>query len=164
MAGGAFDAALAQLVVNFMRDPHAGVAELHRVVRPGGIAGACTWDYRGGMEMLRVFWDAARTLDPDAPDEGRTMRFQTAEELEELWRRVGFEEVATAPLVVATTYPDFDDFWQPLTRGVGPAGTYCASLERSRQDSLRRRLFVNLGSPEEPFTLSAKAWAVRGVR
>jgi SAM-dependent methyltransferase len=161
---GAFDAALAQLVVNFMSDPHAGVAELRRVVRPGGIVGACTWDYRDGMEMLRVFWDAAEALDPGAPDEGRTMRFQTADELEELWRRVGFEEVVTGPLVVEATYADFDDFWQPLTLGVGPAGSYCSSLGPERQESLRRELLVNLGSPAAAFTLSARAWAVRGVR
>jgi SAM-dependent methyltransferase len=161
---GSFDAALAQLVVNFMRDPHAGVAEMRRVVRPGGIVGACTWDYGDGMRMLRVFWDTARALDPDAPDEARTMRFRSSEELEELWRAVGFDDVETGPLVVETTYTDFDDFWQPLTLGVGPAGAYCESLEPKQQKALRDELFVNLGSPVGSFTLSARAWAVRGVR
>jgi len=160
---GAFDAALAQLVVNFMRDPHAGVAEMRRVVRPGGIVGACTWDYGGGMQMLRVFWDTARALDPDAPDEGRTMRLRSVEELEELWRAVGFDDVETGPLVVETTYVDFDDFWQPLTLGVGPAGSYCKAREPKQQEALRDELFVSLGSPVASFTLSARAWAVRGV-
>jgi SAM-dependent methyltransferase len=161
---GAFDAALAQLVVNFMSDPDAGVAEMRRVVRPGGIVGACTWDYGDGMQMLRVFWDATRALDPDAPDEGRAMRFRSSEELEELWRRVGFDDVETGPLVVEATYADFDDFWQPLTLGVGPAGSYCTSLEPKRRKALRDELFVSLGSPVGPFPLSARAWAVRGVR
>jgi SAM-dependent methyltransferase len=160
----AFDAALAQLVVNFMRDPHAGVVEMRRVVRPGGIVAACTWDYGDRMEMLRIFWDAARALDPDAPDEGRTMRFRSPEELEELWRRVGFDDIEMAPLVVETTYADFDDFWQPLTLGVGPAGSYCSSLEPKRRKALRDELFVRLGSPAAPFTLSARAWAVGGIR
>ena len=161
---GEFDAALAQLVVNFMRDPHAGVAEMSRVVRRGGTVGACTWDYGDGMRMLRVFWDTARALDPDAPDEADTMRYRTAEELDELWRAVGFDDVETAPLVVETTYADFDDLWEPLTLGVGPAGSYCTSLEPERQAALRDALFANLGSPAGPFTLSARAWAVRGVR
>ncbi|MGZ4390931.1 MAG: class I SAM-dependent methyltransferase, partial [Gaiellaceae bacterium] len=52
---GSFDAALAQLVVNFMSDVDAGVAEMRRVVRPGGTVAACTWDYSGGMTMLRTF-------------------------------------------------------------------------------------------------------------
>jgi SAM-dependent methyltransferase len=160
----AFDAALAQLVVNFMRDPHAGVAEMRRVVRSGGIVGACTWDYGDGMQMLRLFWNTARALDPDAPDEGRTMRFRSSEELEELWRAVGFSHVETGPLVVETTYADFDDFWQPLTLGVGPVGSYCKSVEPKQRKALRDELFVSLGSPVGPFTLSARAWAVRGVR
>jgi len=161
---GAFDAALAQLVVNFMRDPHAGVGEMRRVVRPGGIVGACTWDYGDGMELLRVFWDAARALDPGAPDEGRKMRFRSAEELDELWRAVGLNDVTTGPLVVEATYADFEDFWQPLTLGVGPAGSYCASLEPDAREALRDELFVRLGSPAGSFTLGARAWAVRGVR
>ena len=159
-----FDAALAQLVVNFMRDAHAGVAEMRRVVRPGAIVGACTWDYGNGMQMLRVFWDAAKALKPDAPDEGRTMRFRSTEELEELWREVGFEEVETGTLEVETTYADFDDLWQPLTLGVGPAGAYFSALEPKLQEKLRDELFDRLGSPTGPFTLSARACAVRGVR
>jgi SAM-dependent methyltransferase len=161
---GAFDAALAQLSVNFMPDPYDGVAEMRRVVRSGGIVGACTWDYGDGMQMLRVFWDAALALDPDAPDEGRTMRFRSSEELEELWRRIGFDDVETGPLVVETTYADFDDFWQPLTLGVGPAGSYWTLLGPKRREALRGELYAGLGSPVGPFTLSARAWAVRGVR
>jgi SAM-dependent methyltransferase len=158
-----FDAALSQLVLNFLADAHAGAAEMRRVVRPGGMVCACTWDYGGAMEMLRTIWDAARALDPDAPDEGRTMRYRSADELAELWRQSGFDDVETGPLVVETTYAGFDDFWQPLTLGVGPAGAYCASLEPARQEALRDELFRRLGSPAEAFTLSARAWAVRGV-
>lgn len=161
---GAFDAVLAQLVINFMRDPDAGAAEMCRVARRGGPVAACTWDYGEAMQMLRVFWDAARALDPDAPDEGRTMRLRSAEELEKLWRHVGLDDVETGPLVVETTYADFDDCWLPLTLGVGPAGSYCSSLEPKRRDALRDELFVRLGSPAGPFALSARAWAVRGVR
>jgi SAM-dependent methyltransferase len=159
---GAFDGALAQLVVNFMRDARAGVAEMCRVVRPGGVVAACTWDYGDGMQMLRAFWDAARALDPDAPDEGEMMGFQSADSLEELWRLAGLEEVETGPLVVETAYPGFDELWEPLTLGVGPAGSYCASLEPNPRAALRGELFAGLGSPDGPFTLSARAWAVRG--
>jgi len=161
---GAFDAALAQLVVNFMRDAHAGVAEMRRVVRRRGLVVACTWDYGAGMQMLRAFWDAARALDPAAPDEGRTMRFTSSEELEELWRAIRLDDVETGPLVVETTYADFDDLWEPLILGVGPAGAYCKSLKPKRRRALRDELFVRLGSPDGPFALSARAWAVRGLR
>ncbi len=52
---------------------------------------------------------------------------------------------------------------QPLTLGVGPAGSYCKSREPKQQEALRDELFVSLGSPVASFTLSARAWAVRGV-
>ena len=161
---GAFDAALAQLVVNFMRDPHAGVAEMRRVVRPGGIVAACTWDYGEGMRMLRVFWDAAQALDSNAPDESRTMSFRTAEELEGLWRATALDDVETAPLVVETTYADFGDFWDAVALGVGPAGSYYTSLEPEQRSALRDEVFARLGSPGGRFALSARAWAVRGLR
>ncbi len=157
-----FDAALSQLVINFLRDAPAGAAEMRRVVRPGGIAAACTWDYGEGMQMLRAFWDVAKALEPDAPDES-TMRYRTSEELAELWRGAGFADVQTGSLVVETTYTGFDDFWEPITFGVGPAGAYYKQLGPERQAVLRDQLFDRLGSPAGPFTLSARAGAARGV-
>ena len=59
-----FDAALAQLVVQFMSDPAAGVGEMARVTRPGGAVVACVWDHGGGQGPLSPLWDAARALDP----------------------------------------------------------------------------------------------------
>jgi ubiquinone/menaquinone biosynthesis C-methylase UbiE len=157
-----FDAALAQLVVNFMRDARAGVSEMRRVVRPGGVVCACTWDYGEGMQMLRAFWAAARTLDKDAPDEGRTMRYLSTDELEKLWGEVGMDQIDTDRMTVETGYSGFEDLWEPFTFGIGPAGSYCAALEPARRDALRDRLFEELGSPAGPFTLRATACAVRG--
>ena len=158
-----FDAALSQLVVNFMRDADAGVSEMRRVVRPGGVVAACTWSYGEDMEMLRGFWDAARRLDAGAPDEGSTMRYRSAEELEDLWRRVGVSDVESNHLRVATRYTGFDDLWEPFTYGVGPAGAYLAKLEPEQREQLRRELFKRIGEPTGPFTLSATACAVRGL-
>jgi ubiquinone/menaquinone biosynthesis C-methylase UbiE len=157
------DAALAQLVVNFLANAQAGVSEMRRVVRPGGVVAACTWDYGGRMQMLRSFWHAAKSLDPNAPDEA-TMRYTNAEELDGLWREAGLNGVETGELVVEMSYPDFEDRWEPFTLGVGPAGSYTASLEPGRREALRAELFARLGSPSGPFTLSALAWAVRGTR
>lgn len=160
---GAFDAALSQLVVNFMRDANAGVREMRRVVRPGGVVASCTWDYAGGMRMLRTFWDAALELDPAAPDEGRLMRFQDPDDLRGLWEAVGLRAVETDALVVEAGYAGFDDFWEPFTLGGGPGGAYCTSLDPEGQEALREACFRHLGKPAGPFTLSARAWAVRGV-
>jgi SAM-dependent methyltransferase len=159
-----FDAALAQLVVNFMRDARAGVTEMRRVTRRGGVVAACTWDYAAEMQMLRAFWDAACTIDPEAPDEGRTMRFISRGELDELWRSAGLVDITTGELIVDATYSGFDELWESVILGVGPAGNYFKSLEPDRQVALREELQVRLGSPQGSFALRAKAWAVRGIR
>jgi SAM-dependent methyltransferase len=158
-----FDAALCQLVVNFMADATAGVGEMRRVTRRGGTVAACTWDYRDGMTMLRVFWDAAVTVDPSAPHEGRVMPYCTEDDLARLWNEVGLGEVETEALVVSRRYADFDDFWEPFTLGVGPGGSYCVSLEEPQRDALRNECLRQLGSPGGAIEMSARAWLVRGI-
>lgn len=91
-ADGAFDAALSQLVVNFMRDGEAGIREMARVTRPGRIVASCVWDYGGEMTLLRAFWDAAREVDPEraaAADEGVVMRWCGDGDLGRLWQLAG---------------------------------------------------------------------------
>jgi SAM-dependent methyltransferase len=158
---GSFEVVLSQLVVNFMSDAEAGVAEMRRVARR--TVTSCVWDYAGEMTMLRVFWDAARELDPDAPDEGETMRYCTPDELRALWTAAGLQDVDTQALVVSAAYADFEDYWSPFPTGLAPSGAYCASLEPRQQAALRDACFRGLGSPAGAFTLSARAWFVRGV-
>jgi hypothetical protein len=114
------------------------------------------------MTMLRAFWDAALALDPEAPDEGRTMRFSTPGELAELWRLAGLEDVRTEALEVEAAYEDFADYWSPFPEGLAPSGAYCASLDGERRQALQDECQRRLGDPDGPFTLTARAWAVRG--
>jgi hypothetical protein len=146
-----------------MTDAERGVRAMAAATRPGGAVGSVVWDYKGEMTMLRTFWDAAVALDPDALDEGRTMRYGSPEELQELWEASGLREVVTQPLVVEAAYESFDDFWTPFLAGVGPAGAYCATLDPHSQAALGEECFKRLGSPDGPFTLSARAWLVRGT-
>ncbi|HEY7197733.1 MAG TPA: methyltransferase domain-containing protein [Gaiellaceae bacterium] len=160
----AFDAALSQLVVNFMRDPKAGVAEMARVIKPGGVAAACVWDYRGKMTMLRAFWDAGREVDPEgatAADEARET--WSDDELAELWHAVGLEDVRTRGLTVSASYTDFEDLWSPFAAGIGPAGAYCLSLDDARRAELYEAYRRRLGVGDDPFELTALAWAVAGT-
>jgi len=164
-ADAEFDAALAQLVVNFMADPESGVREMRRVVRVGGAVGACVWDYPGEMLLLRAFWDAAAEVAPELVaerDERTTMRFDEEDELSDLWRRCGLEDVEAGELVVSAAYESFDDLWEPYTRGVGPAGAYVVSLEEEDRETLRGEYERRLGSPRGPFRLSARAWYAVG--
>jgi SAM-dependent methyltransferase len=164
-ADRAFDAALSQLVVNFMRDPEAGVREMVRVTRPGGVVASCVWDYAGEMTLLRAFWDAAREVVPEsaAADEGAVMPWCGEGDLADLWRAAALRDMRSGSLVVRASYADFEDLWAPFTTGVGPAGAFCVGLDHDRRvalhDAYRHRLRVGDG----PFVLTARAWAVAGI-
>jgi SAM-dependent methyltransferase len=163
---GEFDVVASQLVVNFMDDPHAGVREMARVARPGGIVASCVWDYAGEMTLLRAFWDAARAVDPEhaaTADEGVVMRWCAGGELAQLWRDAGLHDVRSGALTVTAAYTGFDDLWSPLPTGVGPAGAFCASLDDERRAALRDAYRCRLGAGDEPFELTARAWAVTGT-
>jgi SAM-dependent methyltransferase len=157
-----FDVVLSQLVVNFMTDAPAGVRGMRSAARPGGTVASCVWDYADGMTMLRAFWDAAAEIDPAAPDEGR-MRWCSPPELRELWEAAGLATVETAEIVVDASYESFDDLWQPFTQGVGPAGAFCVSLERDRREALREAYRRRLAAGDQPVSLEARAWFVRGT-
>jgi len=161
---GAFDHALAQLVVNFMTDPGAGVREMQRVTRPGGVVAAAVWDYAGEMTLLRRFWDAAVALDAGAADrdEGRSMPCCTPDELGALWTAANLADVRVAPAVVSASYDGFEDLWEPLERGVGPAGAYASSLPPARRAALGAELRDRLGVADDPFRLTARAWIATG--
>ena len=161
-----FDLTLSQLVVNFMRDPEAGVREMARVTRPGGVVASCVWDCAGGMTMLRAFWDAARAVEPEraaGADEAVVMPWCRSGELAELWRLAGLRDVRFGALVARASYQNFEDLWSPLPTGVGPAGAFCKSLNEELRaalfDAYRRRL----GHGDKPFELEARAWAVAGI-
>jgi len=155
-----FDAAIAQLVIHFMDDPAAGVSEMARVTRPGGVVAASSWDFGGGMEMLRVYWETARELDHDL--EGESRSFGNLEELDALWHELGLEDIEAGPLEVSADYQDFDELWDTFLLGVGPAGEYVVSLPADRQETLREEYRSRLGEPTGAMTLSARAWAARG--
>jgi SAM-dependent methyltransferase len=163
---GSFDAALALLVVNFIPDRAAAVREMARVTRPGGVVAAAVWDYGGGMEMLRAFWDEAVALAPasEARDE-RHMAACRPGELDALWRAQGLLDVREEPLVGPLTFSSFEDFWSPFREGQGPAGAHVASLSDGSRRDLERRLRQRLlgEDADRSITLNARAWAVRGL-
>ena len=159
-ADGMFDAALAQLVVHFVADPVQGLTEMGRVTRAGGVVAACVWDHAGEQTPLAPFWQAVRELDPD--DEGEGMLAGSREgDLTELFHKAGMREIEETALPIRVEHATFDEWWEPFTLGVGPAGAYVVGLDPERQAELRERCRRRL--PEPPFTIPAKAWAARGL-
>jgi len=155
-----FDAALAQLVVHFMADPVAGIREMARVTRPGGAVAACVWDYAGGRGPLGPFWETARAFDPNVDDESGLAGTRQGH-LVELVEAAGLTGVEESVLSSERAYDGFDAWWEPFTRGVGPAGAFLARLAPGQHVDLRERCRRML--PDGPFVLTARAWAARGL-
>lgn len=161
-ADGEFDAALSSLVIGFMRDADAGVREMARVTRDGGTVAACMWDTAGGgMTMLRIFWTAVRAVDPGAAGE-RKMAGIAEGDIAERFERAGLEQVVSGALTASADYTGFDDFWEPFTLAVGPAGQHLMkALSDDQQSAVREACREAL--PGEAFSLDARAWFARGT-
>jgi len=155
-----FDAAVAQLVVHFITDPVAGLAEMARVTRPGGVVAACVWDHAGRQSPLGLFWEAARVLEPDVDDESGLAGAREGH-LSELFEAAGLSEIEETALTVTVEHPTFDEWWERFTLGVGPAGAFTAGLDPVRLTELRELCRARL--PTAPFTITARAWAARGL-
>ena len=158
-----FDFVFAQLVLHFVSDPSLALREMQRVARSGSLIAATVWEFANGMEMLRLFWDAALSIDPATPDEARTLRFGREGELETLFLEAGLEGVTETALRVETSYTDYDELWAGFQAGIGPAGAYCVTLSDAQQAAVRTGMYERLGSPTGPFTLSATARCTRGL-
>jgi SAM-dependent methyltransferase len=156
-----FDVCSAALVVHFMPDPVGGLSEMARVTKTGGPIGATVWDHAGGRGSISLFWQAVGELDPSAPDQSR-MPGARAGHLAELFRLAGIAVVAETELTVRVGYQTQDEWWEPYTLAVGPAGSYVAALDPTQRAELRRRCFELL--PDAPFEIQATAWTVIGRR
>ncbi len=153
-----FDATLAQLVVHFMTDPVAGIGQMARVTRPGGVIAACVWD--GPTGALAPFWDAVHVIDPGAQDEALLSGAHQGH-LTELFGAAGLRDVHEDAIAIDVVHPTFEEWWEPYTFGVGPAGDYVQRLDDEGRGRLETVARERLGAG--PFTVSATAWAARGT-
>jgi len=155
-----FDTALAQLVVHFMSDPVAGLREMARVVRKDGVVAACVWDHGSGRGPLSLFWQAARDLDPEVKDESRRAGAREGH-LAELFVEAGLRGVEVTALEARVYHATFEEWWEPFTLGVGPAGAYTSKLDADHRARLIERCRELL--PPAPFEVTAWAWTARGL-
>lgn len=160
------DAVVSGLVLNFIPDPLAALAEMERVSSNGGTLGAYVWDYAGNMELMRHFWDAAVELNPDDAnlDEGVRFPLCRAEALEGLFTRAGLHQPELTAIDIPTPFASFEAYWEPFLGGQGPAPAYAMSLDEATRARLRERLQQRLPvQMDGSIVLTARAWAVRAT-
>lgn len=160
-----YDRVVSGLVLNFVPDAGKALAEMKLALRAGGQVAAYVWDYADGMQMLRVFWDAASEVDPQNVDLDEQFRFplNNPGALTKLFQDGQLTNVETGAIEFRMEFKDFDDYWQPFLGGAGPAPTYVAGLtdkhKKALEQELRRRLTKK---PDGSIELLARAWAVKG--
>jgi hypothetical protein len=160
-----FDACVSGLMLNFLSEPRAAMSESIRVVRSRGTVAAYVWDFSGEMQMLRLFWDAAITLDPSAAtcDQGAKFPLCFLDNLVSLFEQAGLAAIEHRAVDIATRFRDFDDYWEPLVSGSGSVPDYALSLPADRLAALRDLLDRTLPRrPDGSIELRARAWAIQG--
>lgn len=163
---GACDATVSSLMLNFVSDHEAAVREMVRVTRPGGVVASYVWDYAGGMQMMRLFWEAAGEVTPEDAklDEGQRFPICQPEPLAALFTSAGLKTVSVDAIDIPTVFENFDDYWAPFLGKTGAAPTYLASVSDAVQEQIQMRLRSRLAMPDDgPITLTARAWAVQGI-
>ena len=160
----AVDVVVSGLVLNFVADQRAALAEMARVTGNGGTIGAYVWDYAGKMELMRHFWDAAVELDLDAAkvDEGVRFPLCRPEALVAHFAGAGLVGTEVTAIDIPTPFASFEDYWQPFLGGQGPAPAYAMALDAAARARLRDRLRDRIPAQADgSISLTARAWAVR---
>ena len=166
-ADGSFDRALALLVLHFVPETGKAIAEMRRVVRPGGVVAAVVWDHYGGMPGMRMMVDTVAALS----EAGRQLRsrycFQPMMqpgEMKQAFSEQGMVNVSDSELMIRMDYQNFDDYWAPISAGEGPLGKYILNLDASERErtELAIRDAYQAGRPDGPRSFANVAWAVRG--
>ena len=166
LTDAAVDVVVSGLALNFAPDPGGRRVEMGRVTRSGGTVAAYVWDYAGRMDLIRIFWDVAVSLNPAAGvhDEGLRFPLCRPDALEAAFTGAGLGQVVVEPLDQPAIFSDFDDFWQPFLGGTGTAPAYVAGLAEADREALGLALSARLPVQSDgTIPLLVRAWAVRGV-
>jgi ubiquinone/menaquinone biosynthesis C-methylase UbiE len=166
LAGDSVDAAVSGLVLNFVPDPVAMLAEMRRVTRSRGTVAIYVWDYGDGMQIMRHFWEAAIEQDPRVADTAESLHFEICkpEPLRSAFRDAGLADIEVEPIDVPTVFRDFDDYWRPFLMSTAPAPRHAMSLSESDRADLRDRIRARLPIAKDgSIPLTARAWAVRAT-
>lgn len=162
LADASCDAAVMALVLFFVPQPAVGVAEMVRVVRPGGIVAAYHWDIlNGGFPLAAIGAEALKMgLQPPLPP---SVEASTIEASTKLWTDAGLRDVQTTQVTVERRFDSFDEYWNVAITGSAMRALF-GSLPAEDVALLKSRVRERVKAGDGPLTLSARANAIRGVR
>ena len=165
-ADASFDRCMALLAVDHIPDAPKATNEKHRVTKPSGVVATTMWDRSRENELYGCFWDAVEAIDTTVKRPfGRQGSYGSAEALSQLWNGAGLTDIEVTDLSIRCRFSSFDELWQRCLNAEGPAGVCMERLSADGREALRTAMRQNIlgDGPDEPFSLKAKAWAVRGV-
>lgn len=159
---GSYDIAAMALVLAFLEQPAKAVAEMARVVRPGGWAATYMWDVFGGGVPIHPLYAAMRamglsvTLPPSPQASG-------LEPMRALWQQAGLESVQTHVIRIPVRFADFEDFWACASLPVGPQGKFIQRMAPEQRETLRTHVRESLPiAADGSIAYEAVANAVKG--
>jgi ubiquinone/menaquinone biosynthesis C-methylase UbiE len=162
----AFDRAVGLLVMRHIPDANKATNEMRRVTGSGGVLGTAMWDNSGGHQLNQCLWDAAVALDRHGKLPVDKESYGLSEELRALWAGAGLMHITVKKLSFPCEFSSFDELWiRRFIEGQGITAAYVKGLSEEHRTALCERLRQNLfgNRADGPFSLQAKAWAVRGV-
>ena len=157
-----FDAAIMALVLAFLAEPAKAVAEMARVVRPGGWVATYMWDVLNGGAPTTPIYTAIESLGSTLPVRPNPAAARL-EAMHGFWEMAGLQAIETCVIRIPVRYADFNDFWESNTVPVGPQGKAIASMSPREREQLRARLREQLpAAPDGHIFYESFANAVRG--
>jgi SAM-dependent methyltransferase len=157
-----FDVAIMALVLAFLVDPAKAVAEMARVVCPGGWVATYMWDILNGGAPTTPIYTAIESLGSTLPVRPNPVASRL-EAMHGFWKMAGLEAIETRVIRIPVKYADFNDFWDSNTVPVGPQGKVIASMSPREREQLRTRLREQLpAAPDGHILYESFANAVRG--
>jgi SAM-dependent methyltransferase len=158
---GAFDVVASSLVINFIPDRPGALAEMRRVVRPGGVVAGYVWDLVAGMSPTSLLRFALSHIGADSPRVPGT-EDSTRAALSALFAGCGLGDIATRAIDVTMSFADFGEFWRTQTPGYSPTGKVIAALSETDRKRLKEWLCAELpAAADGSIALSARANAIK---
>jgi SAM-dependent methyltransferase len=157
-----FDTAVMALVIFFVPEPAKGVAEMVRVVRPGGAVAAYAWDMLGGGFPFHPIQGELRAmgLTPQLPPSADASRIDV---MRQLWSGAGLDAIETREIMVQRSFTDFEDFWTSSTNTTGAMRATLAGMKAGEVEQLKDRVRARLSaSATGPVAYPARANAIKG--